>query len=103
MSTEPWLTTEHQRILSREILNLYYRFDPSAWGHGHATEAVRAIADRFAVDLPQLPVVARVATGKRASVSVARRCGLAVQDALDPQEPHDPVAHGLYASAPLQP
>ena len=90
---------KHQRILGQPILNLYYRFDPGAWGHGYATEAAGAIVGWLGSHRADLPVVARVATGNPASVRVARRCGLALQDQ---QDPGGNVEHHLYASASLR-
>ena len=91
---------KHQHLPGQQILNLYYRFDPGAWGQGHATEATTAIVAWLAAHHPELPVVARVATGNPASVRVAERIGLVLQDLHDP---HDPVEHRLYSSASLRP
>ena len=58
------------------VLNLYYRFTPSAWGHGYATElaiASIALAER---DLPGMPVVARVHPDNKRSIAVAERAGM---------------------------
>lgn len=91
--------SKHQRILDQPALNLYYRFDPCAWGHGYASEAAGVIVGWLASHLADLPVVARVATGNPASIRVARRCGLVLQDEHDPG---DLVEHQLYASASLR-
>lgn len=89
---------KHQRLSGRPILHLYYRFDPAVWGQGYATEATTAILRRVGADLPELPVVARVATNNPGSVTGAQRVGLLLQDE---QDPHDSVEHQLYASARL--
>ena len=79
------------------VLNIYYRFDPAAWGHGYAYEAVRAVLDATAGGVPFL---ARVATANPASIRLAERLGLALQPEHDPL---DPVPHHLFSSAPLAP
>ncbi len=89
---------KHQTILGQPILNLYYRFDPGAWGHGYATEAVLAVVSWLRSNCSELPVVARVATNNPASIRVAQGVGLTRQRVHDPA---DPVAHHLYASGPL--
>lgn len=67
----------------RPVLNTYYRFDPSAWGKGYATEmagAALALAKRL---LPELPVIVRTRPGNRAARSVAENLGLARAPDLD--------------------
>lgn len=56
--------------------NLYYRFAPSAWGHGYATELGRAaLAAAHELD-NTVPVIAWVLPHNTASINVARRLGL---------------------------
>ncbi len=31
----------HRNVHGRDALNLYYRYDPAAWGKGYATEGAR--------------------------------------------------------------
>lgn len=67
----------------RPVLNTYYRFDPSAWGHGYATEmaaAAQALARRL---LPELPMIVRTRPENRAAQAVAEKLGLVRQVGLD--------------------
>jgi RimJ/RimL family protein N-acetyltransferase len=62
-----------------DVLNVYYRFDPSAWGRGYASEMVAA-----AVELaPQLPLVARLRPANEPSARVAIRAGFERKPELD--------------------
>lgn len=90
---------KHQHVVGCDVLNLYYRFAPEAWGNGYAVECMRAVIDELAARLPELPVLARAATNNPA-VRVAERVGLVRQDVVDP---HDPVPHVLLASSTLLP
>ncbi|WP_073485235.1 GNAT family N-acetyltransferase [Streptoalloteichus hindustanus] len=58
----------------RPALNLYYRFRPSAWGRGYATEMARAAVD-WAHGVRPEPVVIRTATTNAAAARVAERLG----------------------------
>jgi ribosomal-protein-alanine N-acetyltransferase len=72
-----------QTFRERPVLNAYYRFDPSAWRHGYATEmasAALALARRL---LPELPVMVRTRPGNRAAQAVAEKLGLARAPQLD--------------------
>jgi RimJ/RimL family protein N-acetyltransferase len=57
-------------------LNLYYRFTPSAWGRGYATEAGWAALDRAALCAPGERVTALIRPDNEASVRVALRLGM---------------------------
>lgn len=59
-----------------EVLNLYYRFTPAAWGNGYAGKLARAAFDLAAEHDPQTPVIARMPPSNRASERVAQRIGL---------------------------
>jgi ribosomal-protein-alanine N-acetyltransferase len=67
----------------RDILNLYYRFTPSAWGHGYATEVAREAVRLARAHLPMLPIVARVRAANIPSIKTAERAGLARRPDLD--------------------
>lgn len=57
------------------ILNLYYRFRPSAWGRGYASEMTR-VALRWAREhRPDLPVVITTMPDNAASVRLAEKFG----------------------------
>ena len=58
------------------VLNLMYRFEPRAWGHGYATEAAQAVLDWTSRNLPGEVVLARIRPMNAASQAVARRAGL---------------------------
>ncbi|MFD4142979.1 GNAT family N-acetyltransferase [Streptomyces sp. NPDC058572] len=66
-----------------EILNLFYRLAPSAWGQGFAAEAATAVAAWATRNVPQLPLIARVRPANTASRRVALRAGLARAEHLD--------------------
>lgn len=67
------------------VLNLMYRFDPSAWGRGYATEAALAVLDWTSWNLPHQTVLARVRPRNAASQAVARRIGLRRDPHFDDQ------------------
>lgn len=60
----------------RSVLNTYYRFDPSAWGHGYATEMASAAAALARKLLPELPMIVRTRPGNLAARAVAEKLGL---------------------------
>ncbi|WP_344424614.1 GNAT family N-acetyltransferase [Amycolatopsis minnesotensis] len=72
-----------------DVLNLYYRVKPSAWGNGYATEAATAAVDWAERSMPDTPVVISVAIGNHASIRVAERLGFTRYS----QSLH----HGLYS------
>lgn len=67
----------------RDVLNLYYRFDPERWGNGYATETARAALELARRELPELPVIARIRPGNERSIAVAERAGLVRRPAWD--------------------
>ncbi len=69
----------------RGVLNLFYRLDPSAWGHGVATEAATAVVEWADTNRPDDPVVARVRPTNAASQRVAVHAGLHRAEHLDTQ------------------
>lgn len=58
-----------------KVLNLGYRFRPSAWGKGYAAEAGRAVLEWRACELPGVPVLASVNVANKPSLRVAERLG----------------------------
>ena len=64
------------RLHDHEVLNLFYRLDPAAWGDGVASEAATAVVGWAATHRPGSPVVARVRPENVASRRVAERAGL---------------------------
>ncbi len=56
--------------------NLYYRFTPSVWGRGYATELGRAALTAAHVVDDTVPVIAWVLPHNTASINVARRLAL---------------------------
>lgn len=61
---------------TQPVLNLMYRFDPSVWGRGYATEAARAVLGWAREHLPGEVVLARVRPENTASQRVAVAIGL---------------------------
>jgi [ribosomal protein S5]-alanine N-acetyltransferase len=70
----------------RDILNLYYRLTPGAWGHGYATETARAAVGLAREHLSALPIVARVRSVNIPSARTAERAGLVRRPDLDDEE-----------------
>ncbi len=66
-----------------DVLNLFYRFDPSVWGQGLASEATTAVTAWAARERPELPVIARVRPANVASRDVARKASLTRAPHLD--------------------
>ena len=66
-----WTTIHEERFL-----NLMYRFHPSTWGRGYATEAAAAVVGWAQESLPSEIVVARIRPSNRASQRVAAKVGL---------------------------
>lgn len=75
-----------QFLYDREVLNLYYRFMPSAWGLGYATEVAQAAVHLARAHLPMLPVIARTRPGNIPSIRTAERAGLSRRSDLDTNE-----------------
>jgi ribosomal-protein-alanine N-acetyltransferase len=74
---------EHLLWRQRDILNLYYRLSPGAWGNGYAAEMARTAVALAQEHLPQLPIVARTRAGNIASIRTAERAGLLRRPDLD--------------------
>ena len=74
---------EHQVWRDRDGLNLYYRFTPSAWGQGYATELAQTAVTLARTYLPQWPIVARIRAKNIPSLRTAERAGLVRRPDLD--------------------
>jgi len=66
-----------------EVLNLMYRFTPTAWGRGIATEAASAVVTWAGENQPHRRLLARVRPQNVASQRVAVRAGLHRDPSLD--------------------
>jgi len=67
----------------RDVLNLYYRLTPDAWGRGYATEVARTAVRLARSYVPRLPVIARTRPANIASIRTAERAGLVRRPDLD--------------------
>lgn len=67
----------------RDVLNLYYRFTPSAWGQGYAAEMARMAVTLARAHLAPWPVVARTRPANIASIGAAESAGLSRRPELD--------------------
>ena len=63
-------------LRGEDFLNLYYRFRPSAWGKGYATEVGRAAMALAAKAAPGRVVAALIRPKNEPSIAVARRLGM---------------------------
>lgn len=52
----------------RQVLNLYYRYGPNAWGKGYATEVASAAVKIANQHLPELPVIAQTRPANHSSI-----------------------------------
>ncbi|MEW2507140.1 MULTISPECIES: GNAT family N-acetyltransferase [unclassified Amycolatopsis] len=70
------LTGVRLRLFRGErVLNLAYRFAPSAWGRGYAAEAAGAAVEWAERELPSLPVLISVNATNAPSLRVVDRLG----------------------------
>lgn len=67
----------------RALLNLYYRFTPSAWGQGYATDLVQTAVVLAQEHLPPWPVIARTRPGNIAAIRTAEQAGSCRRPDLD--------------------
>ncbi|MER6578162.1 GNAT family N-acetyltransferase [Nonomuraea sp. NPDC001023] len=81
----------HAALDGEDVLHLYYRFRPTAWGHGYAVELARA-ALRVGRDLG--PVVALIGDGNEPSRRVAEKAGLHRERTI----PYGGVPSDLYVA-----
>lgn len=70
-------------LRGEDFLNLYYRFRPSAWGKGYATEVGRAALVLAAKAAPGRVVVALIRPKNEPSIAVARRLGMHAEGEVD--------------------
>jgi [ribosomal protein S5]-alanine N-acetyltransferase len=73
------------QLKDHEVLNLFYRLDPSAWGNGIATEAAIGVVGWATAHDPDCPVIARIRPDNAASLRVAAGAGLHRAEHLDSQ------------------
>ncbi|MFI7109005.1 GNAT family N-acetyltransferase [Nonomuraea sp. NPDC050227] len=81
----------HAALDGEDVLHLYYRFRPTAWGHGYAVELARA-ALRVGRGLGT--VVALIGDGNEPSRRVAEKAGLHRQRTI----PYGGVPSDLYVA-----
>jgi [ribosomal protein S5]-alanine N-acetyltransferase len=75
----------------RSVLNLYYRFTPSTWGRGFATEAATEAVDLWQSGLTADPVVAYTRPDNLASQRTALKAGLERRPDLDSNDGAGPA------------
>ncbi|MCK8500641.1 GNAT family N-acetyltransferase [Myxococcus fulvus] len=84
----------HKPLEGRTVLNLAYRFFPSTWGSGFATEVSRVALEKARLHLPEVPLVAIIHPDNVPSIRVAERLGLRFERII-PYGTGD-VPHRLY-------
>jgi ribosomal-protein-alanine N-acetyltransferase len=84
-----------------EVLNLFYRLSPSAWGNGIATEAATAVVTWAKTQKPNHKIIARVRPENHASAKVATKAGLHRALTLDAECEDGPDQ--VYATNPARP
>ncbi|MBS2964676.1 GNAT family N-acetyltransferase [Actinocrinis puniceicyclus] len=72
-------------VEGEDFLNLYYRFHPSVWGRGYATEVGRAALALAASMAPGVPVVALIRPRNEPSIRVAQRLGMRLEGEVQRQ------------------
>jgi [ribosomal protein S5]-alanine N-acetyltransferase len=83
------------RFAGQQVLNLFYRLDPAAWGDGVGSEAAAAVTSASRRH-PEYPLIARVRPQNVASQRVAVRAGLIRAEHLD--EPGEDGLDWIYVS-----
>lgn len=78
--------------------NLYYRFTPSEWGRGYATELSRAAVDAAREVDPDVPVLAWISSHNHSSRRVAERLGF--KNYGEHLDTNDGVTRLAYADRP---
>ncbi|MCP3143038.1 GNAT family N-acetyltransferase [Pyxidicoccus xibeiensis] len=82
----------HRELEGQQVLNLYYRFMPHAWGSGYATEVSRVALALAREHLPDVPVVALINLENEPSRRVAERLGMKLDRVID----YEGVPSGIY-------
>lgn len=70
-------------LRERLVHNLFYRFAPTSWGAGYATEAATEVVRWAIAHHPETPLIARVRPANAASHRVALHAGLVRTPHLD--------------------
>ena len=65
----------HREFRGEKVLNLAYRFRPTAWGKGYAVEAARAAVEWAEREIPAIPVLISVAVTNTPSLRVVEKLG----------------------------
>jgi RimJ/RimL family protein N-acetyltransferase len=86
------------RFRGGEVLNLFYRLTPSAWGDGIASEAATAVVAWAKTQEPDHQIIARVRPENHASARVAIKAGLHRDPGLD--EAGEDGLDQIYSSRP---
>ncbi|MFD7898367.1 GNAT family N-acetyltransferase [Streptomyces sp. NPDC059743] len=71
-----WFSLEPESEPGWDVVELGYRLRRSAWGHGYATEAARALVDKAFTELGTERVTAQTMTVNSASRRVLEKTGL---------------------------
>lgn len=81
-----------KELEGQTVLNLAYRFTPSTWGSGYATEMARVALAMARQHIPDIPLVAIIHPENAPSIRVAERLGMR----LDRIVPYEGIPSRLY-------